>query len=189
MNFEKIYELIDTFNETDIDSFEVAKGNFRLELEKDLDQDSEYVEESQEEEDLFEDAKVIYSTKDQEPSKKKDSPKKKKSEESVVLQEDEHGLVTIFEDDDASAPDLIEVRSPYVGFFHYSTPSAQEADTRDVVKEGQRVQKGDRLCFVSVLHEYYEILAPSDGIVKEANSEEDAFVEYNEILYKIEKED
>ena len=81
------------------------------------------------------------------------------------------------------ADNLIEVRSPMVGTF-YSAPSP-DADT--YVSVGSPVSVGQTLCIIEAMKLMNEIEAESGGKIKEILVENAQPVEYNQVMFLIEK--
>ncbi len=78
---------------------------------------------------------------------------------------------------------IIEVRSPMVGTF-YAAPSP---DSDNYVSVGSSVSVGQTLCIVEAMKLMNEIEAETAGKVKEILVENAQPVEYNQILFTIEK--
>lgn len=83
----------------------------------------------------------------------------------------------------AQADNLIEVRSPMVGTF-YAAPSP---DSDPYVSVGSSVSVGQTLCIVEAMKLMNEIEAETAGKVKEILVENAQPVEYNQVLFLIEK--
>jgi acetyl-CoA carboxylase biotin carboxyl carrier protein len=75
-----------------------------------------------------------------------------------------------------------KITSPIVGIY-YAQPSPGEAP---FVEVGQKVNKGDVLCIVEAMKVMNEITAPDDGVIKKIYCENEATVEYGEVLMVIE---
>jgi len=84
-----------------------------------------------------------------------------------------------------SAPDtnLIEVRSPMVGTF-YRAPSP---DADPYIEVGNSISVGQTLCIVEAMKLMNEIEAEQAGKVKEILVENAQPVEYNQVLFLLEK--
>lgn len=82
-----------------------------------------------------------------------------------------------------SNANLIEVRSPMVGTF-YSSPSP-DADT--FVSVGKTIKAGDVLCIVEAMKLMNEIEAEAGGKIAEICVENAQPVEYNQLLFLVEK--
>ncbi len=83
----------------------------------------------------------------------------------------------------APASNLIEVRSPMVGTF-YRAPSP---DSDPYVEVGSSVSVGQTLCIVEAMKLMNEIEAEQAGKVKEILVENAQPVEYNQVLFLLEK--
>lgn len=81
------------------------------------------------------------------------------------------------------ADNLIEVRSPMVGTF-YSAPSP---DADAYVSVGSPVSVGQTLCIIEAMKLMNEIEAESGGKIKEILVENAQPVEYNQLMFLIEK--
>lgn len=79
---------------------------------------------------------------------------------------------------------LVEVLSPMVGTF-YSSPSP---DAPAYVKAGDYVGKGQTLCIVEAMKLMNEIKAECDGIIIEVAVENAEAIEYDQVLFVIEKD-
>jgi len=78
---------------------------------------------------------------------------------------------------------IIEVRSPMVGTF-YAAPSP---DADDYISVGSSISVGQTLCIVEAMKLMNEIEAETAGKVKEIMVENSQPVEYNQVLFTIEK--
>ncbi len=83
----------------------------------------------------------------------------------------------------AEASNLIEVRSPMVGTF-YRAPSP---DSDPYVEVGSSVSVGQTLCIVEAMKLMNEIEAEQAGKIKEILVENAQPVEYNQVLFLLEK--
>ena len=78
---------------------------------------------------------------------------------------------------------IIEVRSPMVGTF-YAAPSP---DADDYISVGSSISVGQTLCIIEAMKLMNEIEAETAGKVKEILVENSQPVEYNQVLFTIEK--
>jgi len=76
---------------------------------------------------------------------------------------------------------LLEVKSPFVGTF-YSSPSP---DTSAYVSKGDRVKKGQPLCIVEAMKIMNEIESEFSGEIVEICVENENYVEYGQVLFRI----
>ena len=83
----------------------------------------------------------------------------------------------------ANAENVVEVRSPMVGTF-YAAPSP---DSDPYVTVGSSVSVGQTLCIVEAMKLMNEIEAETPGKIKEILVENAQPVEYNQVLFLIEK--
>lgn len=81
----------------------------------------------------------------------------------------------------ASQPGLIEITSPFVGTFYRS--SSPDADP--YVKPGDRVSKGKAMCIVEAMKIMNEIESEVDGEVVEICVENETYVEFGQVLFRI----
>lgn len=84
----------------------------------------------------------------------------------------------------ADTADFVEVLSPMVGTF-YSAPAP---DAPPFVREGDQVRKGQTLCIVEAMKLMNEIKAECDGTIIEIAVENAAAIEYDQVLFVIEKD-
>ncbi len=73
------------------------------------------------------------------------------------------------------------VKAPMVGAF-YTAPSPQD---EPFVKVGDTVEKGTTLCIIEAMKMMNEIVAQTDGVIKEICVENGAVVEYGQTLFYI----
>jgi acetyl-CoA carboxylase biotin carboxyl carrier protein len=76
---------------------------------------------------------------------------------------------------------VIEITSPFVGTY-YSSPSP---DTPTYVKKGDRVTKGQTMCIVEAMKIMNEIESEVAGEVIEICVENESYVEFGQVLYRI----
>jgi acetyl-CoA carboxylase biotin carboxyl carrier protein len=82
---------------------------------------------------------------------------------------------------DPPKSNLLEVKSPFVGTF-YSSPSPE---TSPYVKKGDRVRKGQVLCIVEAMKIMNEIESEFSGEIVEICVENENYVEYGQVLFRI----
>ena len=73
------------------------------------------------------------------------------------------------------------VKSPLVGTFH----SAPSVGGKPFVSEGDKVNKGDKLCIIEAMKVMNEITAKSSGVVKKILVKDNQMVEYGQNLFVI----
>ncbi len=83
----------------------------------------------------------------------------------------------------SSEPNYHEIRSPIVGTF-YRAPSP---DAESYVEVGQAVQVGSVMCIVEAMKLMNEIESDCNGTVVKIIAENGKPVEYNQVLFLIEK--
>ncbi|NLV21445.1 MAG: acetyl-CoA carboxylase biotin carboxyl carrier protein [Syntrophomonadaceae bacterium] len=79
---------------------------------------------------------------------------------------------------------MVEVLSPMVGTF-YAAPSP---DAPPYARVGERVKKGQTLCIVEAMKLMNEVKAECDGTIVEIAVENAEPIEYNQLLFLIEKD-
>lgn len=170
MEFGNVFDLIDMFSEKDIDSFEVKDGIFRLQLKKDPSGK------------IIDNKQVISKIEAETDTRVRATEQDLDLDEEMTIEERSEALQSTIKDL------LEEVKSKYLGFYHVVTPTAQESEGHgEPLGVGSYVKKGQTLCFVSVLGENKEMTSPIDGIIRQANFAEGAFVQYGATLFIIEK--
>lgn len=87
-------------------------------------------------------------------------------------------------DEPVASENIVEVLSPMVGTF-YAAPSP---DAPAFVNEGDRVKKGQTLCIVEAMKLMNEIKAECDGTVVEIAVENAEPIEFDQVLFLIEKD-
>ena len=76
---------------------------------------------------------------------------------------------------------MLKLRSPFVGTF-YAAPAPGE---EDFVSVGSKVKKGDTLCIVEAMKLMNEIEAEKDGTITEILIDNEAPVEFDQVLFVI----
>ena len=76
---------------------------------------------------------------------------------------------------------LLEVKSPFVGTF-YASPSPESSS---YVQKGDRVRKGQVLCIVEAMKIMNEIESDFSGEIVEICVENENYVEYGQVLFRI----
>ena len=74
-----------------------------------------------------------------------------------------------------------EIKSPIVGTFYVSS----SPDAPAYVKVGDKVKKGDILCIIEAMKLMNEIESDTDGEIVEILVQNEAPVEYGQVLFKI----
>lgn len=75
------------------------------------------------------------------------------------------------------------VKAPLVGIF-YEAPAPGE---EPLVKEGQKVKKGDVLCVIEAMKMMNELKADVDGTVKKVDVKNGDAVEFGQVLFEVER--
>lgn len=73
------------------------------------------------------------------------------------------------------------VTSPLVGTFH----SAPSVGGKPFVQEGDKVNKGDKLCIIEAMKVMNEITAKESGVIKKVLVSDNQMVEYGQKLFII----
>ena len=81
----------------------------------------------------------------------------------------------------AQESEFSEICSPFVGTFYRS--SSPQADP--YIKKGQKISKGQVLCIVEAMKIMNEIESEVDGEVVEICAENENYVEFGQVLFKI----
>ncbi len=76
-----------------------------------------------------------------------------------------------------------EIKSPFVGTF-YAAPSP---DDSPYVKKGDKIEVGKTLCIVEAMKIMNEIESEVSGVVVETLVENESFVEFGQILFRIQE--
>jgi acetyl-CoA carboxylase biotin carboxyl carrier protein len=80
-----------------------------------------------------------------------------------------------------SQPGLIDVTSPFVGTFYRSSSPESPA----YVKIGDRVSKGQPMCIVEAMKIMNEIESEADGEIVEICAENETYVEFGQVLFRV----
>lgn len=81
----------------------------------------------------------------------------------------------------ANTAGLKEITSPFVGTFYRSS----SPDTDPYVKPGDRVSKGQALCIVEAMKIMNEIESEFDGEIVEICAENETYVEFGQVLFRV----
>jgi acetyl-CoA carboxylase biotin carboxyl carrier protein len=79
---------------------------------------------------------------------------------------------------------MVEIMSPMVGTF-YASPAP---DAPAFAREGDHVKKGQTLCIVEAMKLMNEIKSECDGTILEIAVENAEAIEYDQLLFLIEKD-
>ncbi|MBE6050656.1 MAG: acetyl-CoA carboxylase biotin carboxyl carrier protein [Clostridium sp.] len=164
MEFEKVKELIETVNSSDISLFELKTDTIFVKIDKSLDRsEKEYNSEASVE-------KVRENTAKEEKLIEKEETIKDDVEEitkPVEIEEDEK--------------DLVVIKAPMVGTF-YSSPSQ---DSASFVSVGDNVKTGDTLCIIEAMKLMNEIESQVNGVIKKVLVNDGEMVEYGQPIFKV----
>lgn len=76
-----------------------------------------------------------------------------------------------------------EIKSPLVGVFY----SSKDPESEPFVSEGKQVKKGDVICILESMKMMNEIKSPFDGIIKKVCCKNEELVEFEQVLFILEK--
>ena len=157
-----IEKLIKIMQENDVSELNVKKGNIAIEIKR----GQGYIVEKTIGQMPISIPNGTIKDVISEPANVKETPRKQKSaeEESITSR-------------------YYEIKSPLVGTFYQA--SAPDADS--FVEVGDHIKKGDTLCIVEAMKSMNEIEADVNGVVKEICIENANLVEYDQVLFRIEK--
>ena len=99
---------------------------------------------------------------------------------ATIQQQSGHGSEKTVANTD---PNIVEIKAPVVGTF-YTSSSPEEPS---FVSIGSKVTKGTTLCIVEAMKIMNEIDTDTDGEVVEICVENEEFVEFGQVLFKIKK--
>ena len=169
MEFEKVKELIETINLSDISLFEFKTDTIFVKIDKSLNRkEKEYSVEASNDykkEDIAEKEKLAMDINEEIGREIKDVEK-----EIEISNEEEENLTVI--------------KAPMVGTF-YSSPS-QDSDS--FVNIGDNVKSGDTLCIIEAMKLMNEIESQVNGVIKKILVENGEMVEYGQPIFMV-KED
>lgn len=80
-------------------------------------------------------------------------------------------------------PEENSILSPLVGTYY----AAASPEAAPYVKEGDRVKKGTILCLIEAMKMMNEVTAPYDCTIRKIHINDGGLVEYNTVLFDIEK--
>lgn len=83
----------------------------------------------------------------------------------------------------SQATDFTEVKAPLVGVFY----KASSPDATPFVKVGDKVSKGQVLCLIEAMKMMNELKSPVDGFIRSIHAENGKAVEYDQLLFEVEK--
>lgn len=161
---DEVFALMDLFAQKDVDSLVIGKGDFHLSLNQE--------------------AKGTQAP----PPAQEESPDGLQAFQDpleLMSQEDRDQLAP-----KPTEPGLKEVSSPAVGFYHPAHLYARGAGSDgEPIRVGSRISRDQVLCYLAVLDESVQVKSPVDGIVRQISFQESDFVQYNDLLFVIERLD
>ena len=165
MDIEKIKQLIDVVNTSELAFFEFSSADYHVKMDKSLTRNNSHKE-----------------TADVVTKSNKVSPIEKTVEESTAVKQVESEETLIITDTNPLLnEELAVVGSPMVGTI-YNAPSP-EAEA--FVEVGQRIKKGDIFCIIEAMKLMNEIESEFSGEVVEILFKNGDMVEYGQPLFKI----
>lgn len=165
MDIEKIKQLIDAINTSELAYFEFSSSEYHVKMDKSLTRSNSFKET---------DEVVSKPIKVSAIEKIVEEPtvvKKIESEETLIATDSQ----TLIKED------LAVIGSPMVGTI-YNAPTPESTV---FVEVGQRIKKGDILCIIEAMKLMNEIEAEISGEVVEILFKNGDMVEYNQPLFKI----
>lgn len=162
MNFQEIKQLIKTVEKSDIGEIEIVDEGTKIRISK----NSSYAQAL---------ARVENSAAS--PQVAAQAPAPPDQEETKIFAE------PASQPEVETAENIAEVRSPMVGTF-YRAPAP---DAEPYVEVGDRVEVGQTLCIIEAMKLMNEIQAEAAGRIKKLLVENAQPVEYDQILFLIEK--
>ena len=161
MDFEKIKELIQLVDSSDLAFFELQTGNDHIKMDKSLNRN-------------IEENKLSSSSQKVENVTDASNMANLKHE----LKNTEKCIDEIIEDDD------MVIKSPMVGTFYSS--ASPESET--FIKVGDKISKGKVICIIEAMKLMNEIESEYSGIVTKCLVNDGDMVEYGQPLFKIKGE-
>lgn len=76
-----------------------------------------------------------------------------------------------------------EIKSPLVGVYY----AAKDPESSPFVSVGDKVKKGDVLCILESMKMMNEVKAPFSGIIRKICCENEELIEFNQVLFVVEK--
>ena len=161
MDFEKIKELIQLVDSSDLAFFELQAGNDHIKMDKSLNRN-------------IEENKLSNSSQKVENVTNTSNMANSKQE----LKNTEKHIDETIEDDD------MVIKSPMVGTFYSSASPESEA----FVKVGDKISKGKVICIIEAMKLMNEIESEYNGIITKCLINDGDMVEYGQPLFKIKGE-
>lgn len=165
MDIEQTIKLIESFSNSNLDTFEYGEGNLSIKLKNKANSEP-------------------YAPVTQDNN----IPNYQESQEIIINEipqsaTDENDSIALVKDVDSNNSNSILITSPTVGTF-YTSPSP---DNDPYIQVGDRVEKGQVIGIVEAMKVMNEIESPSDGIVKEIPTADQAAVEFGETLVVLDR--
>jgi len=169
MDYKNIQELIKTVSESLLTSFEIETEGIKIKMEK------------KEEQVVIE--RMPVNNISVEPSAHEMLTRENIVASQVYVKGLENEVAKTIQGESKEIPEenIFVVKSPIVGTM-YSSPSA---DSKNFVKVGSKVKKGDTLCILEAMKLMNEIESEVDGEVIEVLVSNEDMVEYGQPLFKI----
>jgi acetyl-CoA carboxylase biotin carboxyl carrier protein len=169
MDYKNIQELIKIVSESLLTSFEIETEGIKIKMEK------------KEEQVVVE--RMPVNNMSVEPIAHEKLTRENIVTNQVYVEKLENEIAKTIESESKAIPEenLFVVKSPIVGTM-YTSPSAE---SKNFVKVGSKVKKGDILCILEAMKLMNEIESDVDGEVVEVLVKSEDMVEYGQSLFKI----
>ncbi|MBU3181516.1 acetyl-CoA carboxylase biotin carboxyl carrier protein [Clostridium psychrophilum] len=166
MDYKNIQELIKAVSDSEVTCFEIETEGIRIKMEKKKQQVVERMPENS-----------GYVEADTQKSRAKGNTN------DVYVEKLQSDIASTIKNESKAIPEekLFVVKSPIVGTM-YSAPSV---DSKNFVKVGSKVKKGDTLCILEAMKLMNEIESEVDGEIMEVLVANEDMVEYGQPLFKI----
>lgn len=174
LDTEKIKQIIELLENSNLDEITIETGETKIKLTKSSDKKTLT-------EDLIEDLKAFTSNFEKVSSSNGKKEDRDISRTSNELEEKEKKKEQTGYFEGTQDENIKEIRSPIVGTF-YSSP---EPGKRPFVLVGQKVKKGDVVCIIEAMKLMNKIVSDYDGIIEEILVKDEEPVEFDKVLMKV----
>ncbi|HEY8805190.1 MAG TPA: acetyl-CoA carboxylase biotin carboxyl carrier protein [Clostridium sp.] len=169
MDYKSIEELIKAVSDSQVTCFEIETEGIRIKMEK---KEQQVVVE-----------RMPVNGTSVEPVTQKAISRENVATNEVYVEKLQNDIAKTIENAAKTIPEenLFVVKSPIVGTM-YSAPSV---DSKNFVKVGSKVKKGDTLCILEAMKLMNEIESEVDGEIMEVLVANEDMVEYGQPLFKM----
>ncbi len=169
MDYKSIEGLIKAVSDSEVTCFEIETEGIRIKMEK---KEQQVVVE-----------RMPVNGTSLEPVTQKAISRESVATNEVYVEKLQNDIAKTIENAAKTIPEenLFVVKSPIVGTM-YSAPSV---DSKNFVKVGSKVKKGDTLCILEAMKLMNEIESEVDGEIVEVLVANEDMVEYGQPLFKI----